>query len=146
VQLPAINTPQCSWCRSKLPRHPRPVAPVFQPEVAADAIWWAAHNDRRELVLGARAVLTILGAKFTPASLDHLLARTGTSGQQREDAVSPGRPDNLCEPADSDRDFGAHGDFGDEAYGGSTQLALAKRRPTLGGGRLLGAVLSRVLI
>jgi len=145
VQLPGLNTPQFSWCRSKLPRQPRPVAPVFQPEVAAEAIYWAAHHDRRELVVGARSALTILGSKVFPAALDHMLARMGISGQQGADAPPPDRPDNLFSPADADDDFGAHGLFDRESIGSSTQLELAKRRPQLAGGRLLGAALSRVL-
>lgn len=156
VQLPAVNTPQFSWCRSKLPKHPRPVAPVFAPEVAARAVVWASAHDRRELTLGWRAVLTILGAKFAPATLDHLLARTGIPGQQMQDRPVPGdqsrrsghavRPGNLEEPEDAEVDVGIHGIFGDEAYGASTQLALNTRFPrSLGGARLLGAALSRVL-
>src|SRR5439155_17135950 len=83
VQLPGLNTPQFDWGRTKLPRRPRPMAPVFQPEVAADAIHWAAHHDRRELWVGWRSVLTMVGAKFAPAVLDHVLARIGFDGQQR---------------------------------------------------------------
>jgi NAD(P)-dependent dehydrogenase (short-subunit alcohol dehydrogenase family) len=147
VQLPAVNTPQFSWCRSKLPEHPRPVAPVFQPEMAAQAVVWAAAHDRRELTLGFRAVLTILGAKFAPATLDHLLARTGISGQQMKGKPVPGeRPGNLYEPQDAEADVGAQGIFGDESFAASTQLAVNTRfaRP-LGGARLLGAALSRLL-
>ena len=145
VQLPGLNTPQFSWCRSKLPRQPRPVAPVFQPAVAAEAIYWAAHHDRRELAVGARSALTILGSKVFPAALDHMLARMGVAGQQGDDAPPPDRPDNLFSPADSESDFAAHGLFDREGIGASPQLELAKRRPRLAGGRLLGAALSRVL-
>ncbi|MFP5317908.1 MAG: SDR family oxidoreductase [Acidimicrobiia bacterium] len=147
VHLPAVNTPQFGWCRSKLPKHPRPVAPVFQPEVAAEAVVWAAAHDRRELTVGARAVLTILGAKLSPHTLDHLLARTGIDGQQMPDHPVPGvRAGNLHEPCDAESDVGAHGIFGDESYAKSSQLALNTRfARRLGGARLLGAALSRVL-
>lgn len=147
VHLPAVNTPQFGWCRSKLPKHPRPVAPVFQPEVAAEAVVWAAHHDRREVTVGFRAVLTILGAKVSPHTLDHLLARTGISGQQMPDKPVPGvRAGNLDEPCDAAEDVGALGIFGDESYAKSTQLALNTRfARRLGGARLLGAALSRVL-
>ncbi|HVL28979.1 MAG TPA: SDR family oxidoreductase, partial [Acidimicrobiales bacterium] len=147
VQLPAVNTPQFSWCRSKLPKHPRPVAPVFQPEVAAEAVVWAAAHDRRELTVGARAVLTVLGGKLAPATLDHLLARTGISGQQVGDRPMGGeRAGNLDAPLDAAEDAGAYGIFGDESHDRSPQLALNTRWPrSLGGARLLGAVLSRVL-
>ncbi len=147
VQLPAVNSPQFGWCRSKLPKHPRPVAPVFQPEVAARAVVWASAHDRRELTVGFRAVLTILGSKFAPATLDHLLARTGISGQQMADRpVAGDRPGNLYEPEDAEEDVGAYGIFGDEAFGASTQLAFNSRFPRpLGGARLLGAALSRLL-
>ena len=147
VQLPAVNTPQFGWCRSKLARHPRPVAPVFQPEVAARAVVWASEHDRRELTVGFRAVLTILGAKLSPHTLDHLLARTGIPGQQMADKPVPGeRAGNLDEPCDATEDVGAHGIFGDESYSRSAQLALNTRfARRLGGARLLGAALSRVL-
>jgi len=147
VLLPAVNTPQYGWCRSKLPRRPRPLAPVFQPEVAAEAVVWSAAHDRRELAVGARAVLAIVGAKFAPSTLDRLLARTGISGQQM--AASPvrgERPGNLYEPLDAEEDLGAHGVFDGESYAASTQLALSTGfagRP--GGARLLGAAVSRFL-
>ena len=77
VQLPAVNTPQFSWCRTRLPEHPQPVPPIFQPEVAAEAIYWAAHHRRRELDVGGSAVKAIFGNKLAPA------LRRPVSGAQR---------------------------------------------------------------
>jgi len=145
VQLPGLNTPQFDWGRTKLPRRPRPMAPVFQPEVAADAIHWAAHHDRRELWVGWRSVLTMVGAKFAPAVLDHVLARIGFDGQQRAEPIVDGRADNLHSPADAEDDFGVHGAFGAEAITHSRQLSLAMARPSGLLSRPLGAVLARVL-
>ena len=67
VQLPAVNTPQFNWCRTKLPNHPKPVPPIFQPEVPAEAVYWAAHHRRRELYVGFSAVKAIVGNKIAPA-------------------------------------------------------------------------------
>ena len=116
VHLPAVNTPQFSWGRTKLSRHPRPVAPVFQPEVLAEVIWKAAHSPwRRELWPTARVKLTIAGSKVVQRPLDWYLARTGFDAQQTPDEVDPDRPDNLWEPVDDDTDFGARGVFDSEA-------------------------------
>jgi NAD(P)-dependent dehydrogenase (short-subunit alcohol dehydrogenase family) len=98
VQLPAINTPQFSWCKTRLPRHPQPVPPVFQPEVAARAILWAAHERRREVYLGGSTLKAILGNKVAPGLLDRYLARTGYDAQQTDERVNPDRPANLFEP------------------------------------------------
>ena len=93
VQMPALNTPQFSWCKTKLPRHPQPVPPIFQPEVAAEAIVWAAHHRRREVFVGAPTVQAIEGNKVAPGILDTYLARTCYDGQQTEEPVSPDRPE-----------------------------------------------------
>lgn len=127
VQLPAVNTPQFEWCRTKLPNHPMPVPPIYQPEVAADAIHWAAHHRRREVWVGGSTVATILGNKLLPGALDRYLARTGYGSQQMGEPVQPGRPDNLFEAVDGD--FGAHGTFDGKAHPRSAQLWLTKRRP-----------------
>jgi len=127
VQLPAVNTPQFEWCRTRLPKHPMPVPPIYQPEVAADGIYWAAHHRRREVWVGASTVATILGNKLLPGALDRYLAKTGYTSQQEGEPVQPGRPDNLFEPVDGD--FGAHGTFDRKAHPRSVQLALTKRRP-----------------
>ncbi len=99
VQLPAVNTPQFSWCRTRLPDHPQPVPPIFQPEVPAEAVWWAAHHRRREVVCGASAAMAIFGNKLAPAIADRYLARTGYKAQQIAGMpVAPDRPSNLFAP------------------------------------------------
>jgi short-subunit dehydrogenase len=112
VHLPALNTPQFSWCRSTLPNHPQPVPPIYQPELAAQAIWWAAHHRRREVWLGATTTATIVGNFFVPGLLDRYLGRTGVKAQQTDEPIGP-RPDDLFAPVDGDH--GAHGVFDKEA-------------------------------
>ena len=127
VQLPAVNTPQFDWCRTKLPNHPMPVPPIYQPEVPAEAICWAAHHRRREVWVGASTVGTILGNKLLPSALDRYLAMTGYRSQQQAEPVRPGRPDNLFQPVDGD--FGSHGSFDRQAHPRSLQVWLTERRP-----------------
>ncbi len=120
VQLPALNTPQFNWCRTHLREHPQPVPPIFQPEVAAEAIYWAAHHRRRELDVGGSAVKAIVGNKLAPRLADRYLARTGFDAQQVQGLPVNGRRDNLFAP-----DPGAaatHGMFDDRARGRSVQL------------------------
>lgn len=95
VHLPAINTPQFQWSRSKLPRHPQPVPPIYQPEVAARAIHWAAHHPRREVRVGLSTLLATEVQKVAPGLADMYLARTGFDAQQTAGAVPSDRPDNL---------------------------------------------------
>jgi NAD(P)-dependent dehydrogenase (short-subunit alcohol dehydrogenase family) len=132
VQLPALNTPQFSWGRTKMPREPQPVPPIFQPEVAAEAVVWAAQNPRRELYVGWPTVKTIVGNKFVPGLGDRYLARTGYEAQQIEEPVRPDRPDNLFEPVPGD--FAAHGPFDDRAKPRSLQLWANLHRRWLGAG------------
>ena len=127
VHLPALNTPQFSWCRTRLPRHPQPVKPIYQPEVAAQAIFWAAHQRRREVWVGAPTVLTILANRLVPGLLDRYLGRTGVDGQQTDQPVDPHRPDGLFEPVPGDH--GAHGIFDEQAHQRSVQLWATTRRP-----------------
>ena len=122
VQMPALNTPQFRWVRSRLPRHPQPVPPIFQPEVAAEAIYWAAHHDRDELWVGASAVKAILGNRIMPRALDRYLAWTGYDAQQTGELVDlKSREDNVFEPLDDAEDYGAHGDFDERSLGRSYQ-------------------------
>jgi NAD(P)-dependent dehydrogenase (short-subunit alcohol dehydrogenase family) len=130
VQLPALNTPQFEVSRTRLPRHPQPVPPIYQPEVAADAIVWAAEHARRELHVGGSTLVTILGNKVAPAVADRYLARTAYDAQQSEEPVDPDRPDNLFEPVPGDH--GAHGIFEDRSHERSIQLSLTKHRGLLG--------------
>jgi NAD(P)-dependent dehydrogenase (short-subunit alcohol dehydrogenase family) len=129
VQLPALNTPQFGWVKSRLPRKAQPVPQIFQPEVAADAIVHAAHNDRREWYVGWSTVQAIVGNKVVPALGDWYLARTGYEAQQHDGPADPNRPHNLWEPLPGD--YGAHGDFDDRAHDSSLQLWATKNRDWL---------------
>lgn len=115
VQLPALNTPQFDWVKSRLGGRAQPVPPIFQPEVAADAILWASEHDRREVRVGAPTWVAIVGNSIAPGLADRYLARTGYAAQQTREPEDPDRPHNLWEPVDSTRDFGAHGRFDDRA-------------------------------
>ncbi|MBV2363658.1 SDR family oxidoreductase [Streptomonospora nanhaiensis] len=130
VHLPAMNTPQFDWVRSRLPRQAQPVPPIYQPEVAARAILRAAdHPRRREYWVGASTVQTILGNRIAPGLLDHYLARGGYSAQQTGEPRDPDQPANLWEPADAAgrRDYGAHGSFDDRSKGSSAQQWASRR-------------------
>ena len=131
VQLPAVNTPQFNWCRSKLPDHPMPVPPIYQPEIPAEAVYWAAHHRRRELWVGYSTVLAILGNRLAPSFADWYLAKTGLSGQQIGDMpVSAERPDNLFEPVPN---AATHGMFDDQAKTRSPQLWATTHRAVVAG-------------
>ena len=119
VHLPAMNTPQFSWCRTRLPRHPQPVPPIFEPEVAAEAIYWAAHHNRRELFVGGPTVTAIYGQDVAPAFADWYLGRNGYDSQQTSEPVPPNRPNNLFEPVPGD--YAAHGIFTNQAKSFSYQ-------------------------
>lgn len=126
VHLPALNTPQFGWIKSRLPRHPQPVPPIYEPEVAADAIHWAAHHRRREISVGISTVKAIVGDKFIPGLLDRYLAGRGYEGQQSAEPIDPNRPHNLY--ASVPGDHGAHGVFGRDVRTSSVQLVLNKNR------------------
>jgi NADP-dependent 3-hydroxy acid dehydrogenase YdfG len=129
VQLPALNTPQFNWCRTKLPDHPQPVPPIFQPEVAAEAVYWAAHHRRRELDVGGSAVKAIVGNKLAPRLADWYLARNGYSSQQIQGMSVNGRRDNLFEPVESEA--ATHGMFDGSARDRSYQLWASTHRTLL---------------
>ena len=132
VQMPAVNTPQFSWVKSKLPDKPQPVPPIYQPEVAARGIVFAAdHPARREYWVGGSTAATLIANKFAPGALDRYLARTGYSSQQTQEPDDPGRLDNLLKPVDepAGSDHGAHGTFDDMAHGRSAQLWLSHHLP-----------------
>ncbi len=123
VQMPAVNTPQFSWVLSRLPRHAQPVPPIYQPEVAARAVVHAAdHPGRREYWVGATTAATLAANAVAPGLLDRYLGRTGFDSQQTQQPRDPDAPENLWEPADADRDFGAHGAFDDRSHPRSAQL------------------------
>src|SRR5437867_11725819 len=130
VQLPALNTPQFGWVKSRLPRKAQPVPPIFQPEVAAEAIYFAAHNPRREFYVGAPSVEVIVANKIAPGLLDRYLARNGYDSQQYNGAEDPNRPDNLWQPVPGDH--GAHGAFDVRASNWSPQLWTSEHRAWLG--------------
>ena len=130
VQLPALNTPQFGWVKSRLPRKAQPVPPIFQPEVAADAIHFAAHHPRREFYIGAPSVAAIVGNKFAPGLLDHYLGATGYDSQQYDGPEDPDRPNNLWQPLSGDH--GAHGAFDSRATDCSPQLWMSKHRSLIG--------------
>ncbi len=136
VQMPAVNTPQFSWVLSRLPDHAQPVPPIYQPEVAAKAVVFAAdHPKRREYWVGASTVATLMANAVAPGLLDRYLARTGFSSQQTGQAKPADQPANLWEPADGSggHDFGAHGVFDDRAHGRSPQQWAAHHYPLLAG-------------
>ncbi len=120
VQMPAMNTPQFSWVKSRLPNKPQPVPPIYQPEVGAEAIYFVAHNDRREMYVGYPTVEAIVGNKIVPSVGDWYLGRGGYQSQQTDEPVSPNRQNNLHEPVAGDH--GAHGSFDDRSTGFSPQL------------------------
>ena len=129
VQLPAVNTPQFDWCLTRMPRHPQPVPPIFQPEVPAEAVYWAAHHRRRELWVGHSTVKAILAAYLAPSLADRYLAKTGYDSQQIPGAPVPAdRPANLFEPVT--RLAATHGRFDEQATQRSPQLWLTVHRAT----------------
>jgi short-subunit dehydrogenase len=141
VQMPALNTPQFSWVRNRLPHKAQPVPPIFQPEVAAKAILYASHHYRREIYVGMPTVEAIIGNKLFPGLLDRYLAHTGYDSQQRESTVNRNGKDNLWEPLDFDRDYGAHGGFDRRASSWSLELwATLNRRWLLAAGFFLAGI------
>ena len=135
VQLPAVNTPQFEWCLTRLPDHPQPVPPIYQPEVPAEAVYFAAHHRRREVWAGFGAVKAIVGNRIAPAFADWFLARQGYESQQvEEEPVADDRPANLFEPVPEKA--ATHGSFDDRARSSSVQLWASLHRGLLGGAAL----------
>lgn len=126
VQMPALNTPQFAWVKSRLPNRPQPVPPIFQPEVAADAVVWAAHHRRRELYVGVSTVKAMWGNHFFAGLLDRYLSGKGYDAQQTDEPERKDRPDNLWHPVSGP--YGAHGDFDGRAHDRSAELWLAERK------------------
>ncbi|HJV79455.1 SDR family oxidoreductase [Noviherbaspirillum sp.] len=139
VHLSAFNTPQFDWGRTCLPDQPKPLGKIFQPEVAARGIYWAALHRRRELWVGWPAVQAILGTRVIPGFLDRMLAFKAYEGQESNKPISPGRRDNLYEPVPGDH--GAHGRFDSQAVTWSAQLWLNTHRWTI-----MVAVLALILL
>jgi NAD(P)-dependent dehydrogenase (short-subunit alcohol dehydrogenase family) len=136
VELPAVNTPQFDHCRTRMPKQPQPVPPIYQPEVAADAIVWAAQSGEREVYVGAPTWKTIWGERIAPGLADRYLAKNGFKSQMADEPIN-GRPDNLFAPVEGDR--GAHGRFDQGSRRRSPLLWLGKHRRALGAAALAGA-------
>jgi short-subunit dehydrogenase len=124
VQMPAVNTPQFSWVLSRLPRHPQPVPPIYQPETVAAMVLHAAEHPRREYWVGSSTAATLFANALVPGLLDRYLARTGFDSQQTDKPHDPNAPANLFDPADDsgERDFGMHGEFGGRTISRDPQL------------------------
>jgi NAD(P)-dependent dehydrogenase (short-subunit alcohol dehydrogenase family) len=152
VQMPAVNTPQFSWVRSRLPKHPQPVPPIYQPEVAARGVVFAAdHPRRRQYWVGGSTAATIVANRLAPALLDRYLARTGYGSQQTAQPAGAGRPDNLVQPVDGTHghDHGSRGAFDGKSHHRSPQLWVSQHARlasgALAGAAVLGAFLARRL-
>jgi hypothetical protein len=145
VQLPALNTPQFSWVKSRLPRRPQPVPPIYQPEVAAEMIVWASRHRRREVLVGWPTVRAVIANKIAPGLLDRYLARTGYAAQQYDGSDDPSRPHNLWHPLPGDH--GAHGDFDHRARDWSLQAWTVRHRNALllGGTAVAGLAIAASL-
>ena len=138
VHLPAMNTPQFGWVKSRLAHKAQPVPPIYEPEVAARAIYWAAHHRRREVLVGAPTVEAIFGQKFFPGLLDRYLGNTGFESQQTSEPEDPNRRNNLYDPVDDVEDHGPHGTFAGRAVDRSEQTWADLHRSWILGG-LIGA-------
>lgn len=148
VQMPAVNTPQFSWVLSRLPRRAQPVPPIYQPEVAASAVLYAAdHPQRREYWVGGSTAATLIANAVAPGLLDRYLARTGYSSQQTDQPQAPDQPANLWHPVDGSdgRDYGAHGRFDDRSTDRSPQLWASQHHGALGAGVLAVAAAGAAL-
>lgn len=126
VHMPALNTPQFGWVKSRLPRKAQPVPPIFQPEVGARAVYWAAHHNRRELLVGSSTVVAVIGQKIVPGLLDKYLGKTGYASQQYDGPEDPNRPTNLWESVPGD--FAAHGVFNERAHSWSPEVWMDTNR------------------
>lgn len=147
VQMPAVNTPQFSWVLSRLPRHPQPVPPIYQPEVAArGAVYAADHPGRKQYWVGDSTAVTLLAQKFVAPLLDRYLGRTGYDSQQTDERVHGDQPHNLWQPVDEQpgSDHGAHGEFDDKSYAHSPELWFSQH-PVAGGAGALGLGLGALL-
>jgi len=146
VQLPALNTPQFDWVKSRLRGRAQPVPPIFQPEVAADAIVWAADHPRREYFVGFPTVEAIVGDRIASGLGDRYLARVGYDAQQTSEPEDRNRPHNLWMPVDETRDFGAHGRFDSAARSSSWELIVSKHRRAFAAAAVFALATSLFLI
>jgi NAD(P)-dependent dehydrogenase (short-subunit alcohol dehydrogenase family) len=140
VDMPGVNTPQFEWCKTTLTHHPKPVGTCYQPEVAARAVYWAAHTRRAEICVGYPTLGVVLAQKFVPRLLDRYLARTGVSGQQGPQPIPADRPNNLWHPVPGS--YAARGTFGEHAWSVSPEFWATRNRAWLWAGvGLAGAVI-----
>ena len=144
VHMPALNTPQFEWCKNKMEHKSQPVPPIYQPEVAADAIHFAAHHRRRELWVGGSTAVVITGNKVAPGVGDRYLARTGFDSQQYDGPPPAGGRYNLWQPVDDVEDKGAHGAFDARATSRSWELMAAKHKGVVAAALMGAAVLGAV--
>jgi NAD(P)-dependent dehydrogenase (short-subunit alcohol dehydrogenase family) len=145
VQLPGLNTPQFSWNLNKMPKHPQPVPPIFQPELPARAVRFLVEHPRRNMWVGVSTAYTILGERLAPKFLDLYLGRTGVTSQQTGDDL-PRRGSNVFDPSDQDEDAGAHGPFDGQAHGRDPVLWLSMHRRALGAGALAALAAAGTLV
>jgi short-subunit dehydrogenase len=139
VHLPGLNTTQFTWGRNKLPHRPQPVPPIYQPEVAAEAIAWAADRGRRLTYVAGSTAATIWGNRLARPLLARYLARTNIEAQQTGEPATGDAPDNLFAPQDQDHDRGSHGPFDDQAHEHSPAQVLSRNRGKLAAGTALAA-------
>jgi len=147
VQMPALNTPQFSWVKSRLQRKAQPVPPIFQPEVAAQAVHYASNHRRREIYVGWPTVKAVVGNKLAAGLLDRYLASFCVNAQQTNEPADPNRPDNLWAPVDNEQDHGAHGSFDSRSKPMSLQLWANENRGwlTLAGSVFAAAICGRLI-
>ena len=147
VQLPAVNTPQFGWVKSRLPHKAQPVPPIYQPEVIANGVTYVADHYRRQLFIGSSTMIVIQGNKLAPGLGDKYLGKTGFKSQQTSQPADPNAPNNLWHPVDENRDYGAHGAFDDKAIPKSSQLWADKHRGLLGllGAGIAGAITAAIV-
>lgn len=147
VQLPAVNTPQFEWVKSRLPHKAQPVPPIYQPEVIADGVTYVVDHYRRQLFIGLSTVIVIQANKLVPGFGDRYLGKTGFKSQQTSQPADPNAPNNLWEPVDDDKDHGSHGTFDDRAASQSQQLWINTHPGLLGiaGIGIVGAIVAATL-
>ena len=126
VDLPAVNTPQFDWSMNKMGRKARPVAPIYEPEVPARAIFFAATHRRRQVWVGYPTVQAILANRIAPGLIDWYLAKVGYSGQLTDETLPPNAPANLFEAVPGD--YGAHGRFDSSSKTRSWEMFTDRHR------------------
>jgi NAD(P)-dependent dehydrogenase (short-subunit alcohol dehydrogenase family) len=147
VQLPAVNTPQFGWVKSRLPNNAQPVPPIYQPELIADTVAWVVDHYRHQLFIGLSTVIVIQGNKLASGLGDWYLGKTGYKSQQTNERADPHRPNNLWEPVDEEHDHGAHGAFDDQAKSRSWQVWADTHRNVLAlvGGGIASSIMAVLL-